>query len=83
MAARFLKNKGYLILETNYRCRWGEIDIVALEEGQMVFVEVRTRKGQCVRHTGGVHHPCQKTAVDGHGSELSKRTRPGGTGLAC
>ena len=45
MAARFLKNKGYLILETNYRCRWGEIDIVAVDEGQMVFVEVRTRKG--------------------------------------
>ncbi len=45
MAARFLKNKGYLVLETNYRCRWGEIDIVAVEEGQIVFVEVRTRKG--------------------------------------
>ena len=45
MAARFLRNKGYLILETNYRCRWGEIDIVAVEEGQIVFVEVRTRKG--------------------------------------
>ena len=45
MAARFLKNKGYRVLETNYRCRWGEIDIVAVEEGQIVFVEVRTRKG--------------------------------------
>ncbi len=44
-AARFLKDKGYLILETNYRCRWGEIDIVAVDEGQIVFVEVRTRKG--------------------------------------
>ena len=45
MAARFLMDKGYLILETNYRCRWGEIDIVAVDEGQIVFVEVRTRKG--------------------------------------
>ena len=45
MAARFLKNKGYLVLETNYRCRWGEIDIVAVDEGQIVFVEVRTRNG--------------------------------------
>ena len=44
-AVRFLKNKGYLVLETNYRCRWGEIDIVAVEEGQLVFVEVRTRRG--------------------------------------
>ena len=43
MASRFLKNKGYLVLETNYRCRWGEIDIVAVDEGQIVFVEVRTR----------------------------------------
>ncbi len=43
LAARFLKNKGYSIVETNYRCRSGEIDIVTRRGDCLVFVEVRTR----------------------------------------
>jgi putative endonuclease len=39
-----LREKGYLILETNYRCPWGEIDIVAHDGNELVFVEVRTRR---------------------------------------
>jgi putative endonuclease len=39
----FLKKKGYHILERNYRCREGEIDIVAERKKCLVFVEVRTR----------------------------------------
>jgi putative endonuclease len=42
-AADFLKKKGYRILETNYRCRYGEIDIVARQSNRLVFVEVRTK----------------------------------------
>ena len=42
-AIRFLKKRGYSILDTNYRCRSGEIDIVAREKGSIVFVEVKTR----------------------------------------
>jgi putative endonuclease len=44
LAQRFLREKGYLILETNYRCSWGEIDIVAHDGNELVFVEVRTRR---------------------------------------
>lgn len=43
MAHDFLKKKGYSILETNYRCREGEIDIVASHKDCLVFVEVRTK----------------------------------------
>jgi putative endonuclease len=43
LAHRMLQGKGYSILDTNYRCRWGEIDIVAREGDELVFVEVRTR----------------------------------------
>ena len=43
MACDFLREKGYLILEKNYRTRYGEIDIVAEKEGTVVFVEVKTR----------------------------------------
>lgn len=39
----FLKKRGYSILDTNYRCRSGEIDIVARDKDTIVFVEVKTR----------------------------------------
>jgi putative endonuclease len=42
-AAQYLANAGYTIVERNYRCRAGEIDIVARDGDQLVFVEVRTR----------------------------------------
>jgi putative endonuclease len=43
LAKGLLKKKGYKILETNYRCREGEIDIVARKKDCLVFVEVRTK----------------------------------------
>jgi len=43
IAAAFLKKNGYRILETNYRCAFGEIDIVARDKDELVFVEVKTR----------------------------------------
>jgi putative endonuclease len=45
IAARYLKNLGYRILERNYRVRYGEIDIVAEQGTDLVFVEVKTRSG--------------------------------------
>lgn len=42
-AAEYLKEQGYEILQMNYRCRQGEIDIVAKEGGYLVFVEVKYR----------------------------------------
>jgi putative endonuclease len=45
LAQDFLANNGYSILDTNYRCRDGEVDIIALHEDTLVFVEVRTKTG--------------------------------------
>lgn len=42
LATRFLETKGFSILGRNYRTRYGEIDIVAEEQGEIVFVEVRS-----------------------------------------
>ena len=43
LARKFLKKRGYRIRETNFRCRGGEIDIVARQKDYLVFVEVRTK----------------------------------------
>jgi putative endonuclease len=43
VARRHIEGQGYRILEENYRCRWGELDIVALEGACLVAVEVRSR----------------------------------------
>ena len=45
----YLEEHGYQILRKNYRCRLGEIDIVAKKGDQLVFVEVKTRRN----HTYG------------------------------
>lgn len=44
IAADFLKKNGYRIIDKNFRCPLGEIDIVAREKGAIVFVEVKTRQ---------------------------------------
>lgn len=56
LAARHLKRRGYKILETNYRCGIGEIDIIAKDKGVLAFVEVKTRA------SGSYGHP--KEAVN-------------------
>lgn len=43
LACKFLESKGYKILERNFRIRGGEIDIVAQEKQEIVFVEVKAR----------------------------------------
>ena len=43
-ACEYLAKKGYRILERNFRCKLGEIDIIALHNGYIVFVEVKYRE---------------------------------------
>lgn len=44
MAARHLKQSGYRTLEMNFRCRYGEIDVIAENREYIVFAEVKLRK---------------------------------------
>ena len=46
-----LENEGYVILERNYRSRYGEIDIIAKDGHFLVFIEVKTRTKDTVDHT--------------------------------
>jgi putative endonuclease len=43
--ARYLEKNGYTILIKNYRCKIGEIDIIARDGADLVFIEVKTRSG--------------------------------------
>jgi putative endonuclease len=45
LAANYLESIGIRVLERNWRCSQGEIDIVAQDGGELVVVEVKTRSG--------------------------------------
>ena len=57
LAADYLSGAGLEIVERNWRCALGEIDIVAREGGETVFVEVKTRAGL------GYGHPLESITV--------------------
>ncbi len=44
LAAKFLEEKGYHIIERNYRFGHGELDIIAEKDGMLIFIEVKTKK---------------------------------------
>ena len=44
LAVRFLKKDGYKIIEQNYRCKLGEIDIIARDGRVLAFIEVKARR---------------------------------------
>ena len=45
LARDFLKKQGFSIIETNYRCPEGEVDLIARHQDYLVFVEVRAKTG--------------------------------------
>ena len=50
LAATFLTEAGYLVVDRNWRCSQGEIDIVAVDGAETVFVEVKTRSSVAFGH---------------------------------
>ena len=45
-AEQYLREKGYEILERNFRCAYGEIDLIARQGSGLIFVEVKYRKNR-------------------------------------
>jgi putative endonuclease len=56
-AAEYLLQAGYTLVERNWRCDQGEIDLIAERAGDIVFVEVKTRSGV------GYGHPFEAITV--------------------
>jgi putative endonuclease len=50
LAEKYLIDRGYKIIQRNWRCSIGEIDLVAFHHGRYVFVEVKTRTGTGFGH---------------------------------
>jgi putative endonuclease len=46
VAIQYLRLQGYHVLERNYRCRFGEIDLIAQDGSTLAFIEVKTRRSQ-------------------------------------
>ena len=66
IAGRFLESKGFQILDRKYRCAMGEIDLVARDGEELVFVEVRTSPQRQLRYRRGINHSGQDGKADSH-----------------
>ena len=64
IAGAFLEKQGYQIIACNFRCRLGEIDLIAEKNGVLCFIEVKTRQ------IGGMTSPAE--AVNVHKQENIK-----------
>ena len=73
-AAEYLESLGYHILVRNFRCRFGEIDLIAKQDDTYIFIEVKYRTGR----TAGD----PTSAVDGKKQKkISKTADPDGCAL--
>jgi putative endonuclease len=48
LAERALIRRGYRVIARNWHCRYGELDIIAEDGGELIFVEVKTRRGSAL-----------------------------------
>ena len=67
-AVAFLENRGLEILDRNWRCSYGEADVVALDGGTLVFCEVKTRRAG----TSGIPEEAVTTAKQSRYSKIAR-----------
>ena len=63
LAGAYLEQEGYEILEYNYRCKTGEIDIIAREAGYLVFCEVKYRASDKKGHPAEAVNPAKQRTI--------------------
>ena len=62
-AARWYRRRGYRILDRNWRCRQGELDLVVSWRRTVVFVEVKTRSSVAFGHPGDAVGPAKQRRI--------------------
>lgn len=62
-AARYLKHRGFKILHRNYKNTFGEIDLIAKDGSQLVFIEVRTRSAEKQGHPAETIGPVKQRKI--------------------
>ena len=75
LAARFLKGKKYKILDRQYRTKFGEIDLVARDGREIVFVEVKTRQTLEFGHPEEAVHPIKLAHMSAAGEAYLSEKR--------
>lgn len=61
--AKHLLTEGYRILERNWHCRFGEIDLIAQKDGVLAFVEVKTRKAGSLTNPEEAVSPAKRKKI--------------------
>jgi putative endonuclease len=75
-AEAFLADRGLRLVERNYRCRSGEIDLVMEERGVMVFVEVRYRRSSAFGSAAETVTPAKQRRIVSAAQHFLLRRRP-------
>ena len=74
LAVRYLKTHGYRIIERNFRCPLGEIDVIARHGGYLVFVEIKSRSSSDFGFPQeAVHHYKQRRIIQAAKTYLAQR----------
>ncbi|MBC2743888.1 MAG: YraN family protein [Desulfosarcina sp.] len=81
LAVECLSRMGYRIIETNYRSKLGEIDIIAMEKGTIVFVEVKARASSRFGNPKGAVTPAKQRKISMAALDYLKRS--GQTGASA
>lgn len=63
IAEEYLKRSGYRICERNFRCRMGEVDLIALDGNVLVFLEVKYRKNTAYGNPAEAVTPAKRRTI--------------------
>ncbi len=78
LAAKHLEQSGYEVLARNWRCRQGELDIVARAGNELVFVEVKTRSGYGFGEPASAVNAAKARRIHGLAARWLAEVRPPG-----
>lgn len=73
-ASDYLQKRGYRVLERNWRCRGGELDLICSRKGTIVFVEVKTRTGGAQADPAGAVNAGKRQRLSRAAAEYLTRT---------